>query len=100
MEAELKVVIQMKGTRALVGIQGKDTDPVLETVEAPGNVTTLEAALAAVPAILDRARARWASTPKNPAYQRPEPPPAPPRPVATGARATPARPANAQQTFL
>jgi hypothetical protein len=87
---ELKVVIQMREDRALVGVQGKDTDPVLEPVQAPDNITTLEAALAAVPAIVDRARARWAATPKNPAYERPPEPVRAARPaLATpGAKAT------------
>lgn len=100
MEAELKVVIQMKGDRALVGVQGSDTDPVLELVEAPGNITTLEAALAAVPAIVDRARARWATSPKNPAYQRPPEPPAPARAAAAATRSTPQRPPEPQQRFF
>jgi len=75
MEAELKVVIQMKGDRALVGVQGSDTDPVLELVHAGD----LDSVLVQIPAVVARARARWTSTPKNPAYQRPEPP----VPVAT-----------------
>jgi len=45
MEAELKVVIQMKGDRALVGVQGTNTDPVVETLPA----TSLNDVLAAVP---------------------------------------------------
>jgi len=86
MEAELKIVITLKGNRALVGIQGSDTDPVLEPVEAP----TLEDALAAVPGVVERARARWAATPKNPAYQRPPEPVPAARPAlaSTGAKTT------------
>src|SRR3989304_4749145 len=76
MEAELKVVIQMKGDRALVGVQGTNTDPVVEALPA----TSLNDVLAAVPGILVRARERWTTSPKNPAYQRPpEPPPQAPR---------------------
>lgn len=63
-QEELKVGIHMKGDSALVGVHQKDTDPVMERV-AP--VATLEAALAAVPGILARAREKWAASPKNPA---------------------------------
>ena len=71
MEAELKVVIQLKGDRALVGVQGTNTDPVVEVLAA----TSLNDVLSAVPGILDRARERWATSPKNPAYKGPPPPP-------------------------
>jgi hypothetical protein len=80
MEAELKVVIQMKGDRALVGVQGTNTDPVVETLPA----TSLNDVLAAVPGILARAREKWTATPKNPAYQRPPDPPAAPRSSVPG----------------
>ncbi len=96
MEAELKVVIQMKGDRALVGVQGTNTDPVVETLPA----TSLNDVLAAVPGILERARERWAATPKNPAYQRPPEPPAPARAVAAATRSTPQRPPDPQRRFF
>lgn len=70
---ELKVVIQLKGNRALVGIQDKDTDPVLVTLEAG----SLEAVLDAVPGLLRQARENWATSPRNPKYEGPPPPPAP-----------------------
>lgn len=93
----LKVVIQIKDDRALVGVQGGDTDPALEPVQGD-----LAAILAQVPALLERARARWASTPKNPAYQRPPEPPRPATPAGVGhlKPAAPARPAPTQQSFL
>ena len=75
MEAELKIVVQMKGDRALVGVQGTGTDPVVETLA----VTSLDDVLAAVPGILARARERWTTSPKNPAYVGPPPPLAPAR---------------------
>jgi hypothetical protein len=71
--AELKVVIQMKGERALVGVQGDGTDPVMETLEAG----SLEAVLDAVPGIVAQARERWATSPRNPKYEGPPAPPAP-----------------------
>jgi len=95
METELKVVIQMKGDRALVGVQGTNTDPVVEALPA----TSLNDVLAAVPGILERARARWTTSPKNPAYQRPPEPPAPAR-AAAAARTSPQRPAEPQQRFF
>ena len=75
MDEELKIVIQVKGTRALVGIQKKDTDPVIEPIEA----ASVEEILTAVPGILARAREKWATSPKNPKYEGPaiEKPPAP-----------------------
>ena len=77
MEAELKIVVQLKGTRALVGVQAPDTDLVVETIaQCTG---TLEEILAYIPGILARARERWATNRKNPAYVGPPPPPAPPR---------------------
>ena len=96
MEAELKVVIQMKGDRALVGVQGTNTDPVVEPVQAP----TLEAALAAVPTVVARAREKWTATPKNPAYQRPPEPPAPPRPPAAPRSSVPGKPEVVRPTLL
>ena len=82
---ELKIVIQIKENRALVGIQQKDTDPVLEPLEA----VSLNEILAAVPAIMDRAREQWQASPRRPKYEGPpvSPPPAPipqRQPVAKG----------------
>ncbi len=97
MEAELKVVIQMKGDRALVGVQGTNTDPVVETLPA----TSLNDVLSAVPGIVARAREKWTATPKNPTYQRPPEPPAPARAAAAAViRSTPQRPPDPQQRFF
>lgn len=98
MEAELKVVIQMKGDRALVGVQGTNTDPVVETLPA----TSLNDVLAAVPEILARARERWATSPKNPAYVGPPPPPVQPAPARTAKTglATPQRREPPQGQFF
>ena len=88
MEAELKVVIYLKDGRALVGIQGQGTDPVLETLP---DVSGLEAALAAVPGVVARARERWATSPRCPAYVGPptEPTPAPARAAVSPGRPRP-----------
>ncbi|KKN39331.1 hypothetical protein LCGC14_0744360 [marine sediment metagenome] len=83
---EMKVVIQMKGDRALVGVQGDGTDPVVETLEA----ASLEELLAAVPGVVARARERWATSPRNPKYVGPPPPPP--------ATPTPGKPARRSPT--
>ena len=93
---ELKVVIHFKeGHRGLVAVQGKDTDPVMESFDLVGDEVEvwLAGAFAAVPDLLRRARERWASSPRNPVYQRPPVPP----PAPTPPRVTPApRPARQQ----
>ena len=88
----MKVVIQIMGDRALVGVQDENTDPFVEPVQA----AALEDVLAAVPGIVSRARERWASQPKGAAYQAPAPPPR--EPVASGAAASrPAAPKEPKQ---
>ena len=94
MEAELKIVVQMKGDRALVGVQGTNTDPVVETLAA----TSLNDVLAAIPGILARARERWATSPKNPDYVGPTPPAAP-APAPSRGLAAPQRTENQQRFF-
>lgn len=95
---EVKVVIQLKQGRCTIAVQEGDHDPVMEVVPAAASVAavdpalatvpaalSVDSALAAVPAVLERARARWVQNPKNPAYKRPAPPPPsplPPRPAA------------------
>ena len=82
--SDLKVVIHLWGDRALVGIQQKDCDPVVEPVQGG----TLDEVLAAVPGLVARARERWATSPRNPAYQGPPPPPQAPRTPDTAPRDT------------
>ena len=80
-QGELKVVVHLKDGRARVGVQEKGTDPVVESLEAG----TLEELLDTVPAVLQRARERWAQSPQNPKYEGPPPPP-PPTPAPRPAR--------------
>ena len=68
---ELKVVIVLKGDRAMVGIQSPDCDPIFTTLEGG-----LPAALSQVPALVVSANAQWDANPKNPKAKLPEPPPA------------------------
>lgn len=58
-DTELKVVLQFKDGHAVVGVQEKGADPVMEMMPA----ADLGEALAALPAVLERARARWAQAP-------------------------------------
>ncbi len=69
---ELKVVIHLKGNQASVGVQKKDTDPVVEM-----HVGDLQAILDVIPEVVERAKQRWGSNPRNPNYQRPPEQPQP-----------------------
>ena len=67
---ELKVVVSIKGGRAVIGVQKPSSDPHIETfgdLDETGLTTQ-------VTAVIERARARWEETPKHPAYERPAPP--------------------------
>jgi len=78
---ELKVVILLKGNRAMVGAQSPDCDPVFTTLEGD-----LAAALSQVPALVETANAKWDANPRNPKANLPEPPPS-----ATPTRSQPAQ---------
>ena len=67
---ELKVVVSIKGGRAIIGVQKPESDPHIETVDDP----ELSGVVGEVPAVIERARARWEDSPKHPAYARPAPP--------------------------
>ena len=67
---DLKVVVSIKGGRATIGIQKPSSDPHIETFE-DGDLGSLAQE---VPAVTERAKARWEETPKHPAYERPAPP--------------------------
>ena len=67
---DLKVVVSIKGGRATIGVQKPSSDPHIETFEGHD----LSGLAEEVPAVIDRARARWEETPKHPTYERPTPP--------------------------
>ena len=67
---DLKVVLSIKGDRAVIGVQRPLSDPHIETFDD----SDLSGLTQKVPAVVDRARARWEETPKHPAYERPAPP--------------------------
>ena len=72
---ELKVVVSIKGSRAVIGVQQPSSDPHIETFDD----RDLPALAQEVPAVTERARARWEETPKHPTYERPAPPARPRR---------------------
>ena len=67
---ELKVVVSIKGGRAVIGVQQPSSDPHIETFEDHD----LPALAQEVVAVTERARGRWEDAPKHPAYERPAPP--------------------------
>ena len=67
---ELKVVVSIKGGRAVIGVQQPSSDPHIETFED----ADLSELAQEVPAVTERAKARWEEAPKHPAYKRPAPP--------------------------
>ena len=66
---DLKVVVSIKGGRATIGVQRPSADPHIETFDD----SDLSGLAQEVPAVTERARARWEDTPKHPAYGRPAP---------------------------
>jgi len=73
---ELKVVINMKEDRIMIGAQSPECDPVYETLTG-----TLAAALKRIPKLVAGAKEKWAANPRNPEANLPKP-----KPVSTPAR--------------
>ena len=67
---ELKVVVSIKDGRATIGVQQPSSDPYIEPVGA----SDLSGLAGEVVAVVKRAKARWETAPKHPAYTRPAPP--------------------------
>ena len=67
---DLKVVVSIKGGRAIIGVQQPTADPHIETFEYRDLSELAEEVLA----VTERAKSRWEDTPKHPAYERPAPP--------------------------
>ncbi len=64
---ELKVVVSIKGGRATIGVQQPKSDPHIESFDdhdLPGLAQE-------VPAVTERARARWEDEPRYPAHVKP-----------------------------
>ena len=68
---ELKVVLSVRGGRAIIGVQQPSADPHIETFDG---LELLGLALQ-VPGVVERARDRWEEAPKYPAYEKPAPAP-------------------------
>ena len=67
---DLKVVVSIKGNRATIGVQQPAADPHIESFD-DGDLSELAQE---VPAVIERARAKWEEAPKYPAHERPAPP--------------------------
>ena len=70
-QEELKVVLSIKGDRATIGVQQPSSDPYIEAFDDPD----LTGLAQEVPAVVERARAKWEDEPMYPAHERPAPPP-------------------------
>jgi len=69
---ELKVVIILKDSRVMLGVQSPDCDPVYTTLKGD-----LAAALKRVPKLVDEAKQKWSASPLNPNANLPTPAPSP-----------------------
>ena len=68
---ELKVVLSIRGNRAIIGVQRPSADPHIESFDDPDLFRLADQ----FPAVVARAKARWEEEPMHPAYVRPTPPP-------------------------
>ncbi len=85
---ELKVVIIIKKDKIMIGVQSPDCDPVYETLTG-----TLTAALKRIPKLVEGAKEKWATNPRNPEANLPKPKPAvTPARTPTKAKEKPAQP--------
>ena len=67
---DLKVVVSIQGGRATIGVQQPSSDPHIESFDD----ADLCGLAQEVPAVIERARAKWEDEPKHPAHERPAPP--------------------------
>ena len=67
---DLKVVVSIKGGRATIGVQRPSSDPHIETFDD----RDLSGLTQEVPAVVERARAKWEDEPRHPDHGRPAPP--------------------------
>ena len=66
---ELKVVVSIKGSRAVIGVKQPSSDPHIESFDGHD----LPELVQEVAAVAERAKAKWEETPKHPAYEKPAP---------------------------
>ncbi len=69
-ENDLKVVVVIKGERATIGVKGASSDPHIESFDD----SDMSGLAQELPAVVERARARWEESPKHPAHVKPAPP--------------------------
>ena len=93
---DLKVVVSIKGGRAVIGVQRPSADPHIETFDDLDETGLTQE----IPAVIDRAGARWEDNPKHPAYARPVPVRSRNRRGQGSAQATTAEGEEAQQATL
>ena len=62
-------MMSLKEGRATIGVQRPSSDPHIESFDDPD----LSGLVREVPAVIERARARWEDAPKYPVYARPAP---------------------------
>ena len=67
---DLKVVVSITGGRATIGVQQPASDPHIESFDD----RDLAELTQEVPAVIERARAKWEDEPKHPAHEKPAPP--------------------------
>ena len=80
---ELKVVIIIKDSKVMLGVQSPDCDPVYTTLKG-----TLAAALKRVPKLVEEAKQKWSASPLNPNANLPTPKPTPARTPAASKKTT------------
>ena len=92
--SELKVVIILKGSNAMLGVQSPDCDPVYKTMEGD-----LAAVLQMVPALVAEAQLKWTAAPRYPKAELPRPA-APPIATSATNRPAAAKATTAQPKFF
>ena len=65
--SELKVVIILKGNKAMLGVQSPDCDPVYKTME--GDLASI---LLVIPALVADSKLQWAAAPRYPKADLPK----------------------------
>ncbi len=77
MATKRKLIIEERASDVLIGIMRENTDPVTKVI--PG---ALDEGLAAVPALVQEAEAKWATSPRNPTHKAPVEPKKETKPAA------------------
>ena len=92
---ELKIVIVLKESHAIVGIQAPDCDPVLTNIEGD-----LDAVLQRVPSLVSEANQRWDENPRYPKTDLPEVEPVASSQQSRGRQSVTPKPQSAQTQWF